>query len=223
MTENPSFYAIIPANVRYADITPNAKLLYGEITALCNKTGICYATNQYFANLYKVSKISISKWIKELQDDGFIESELIYKDGSKEILNRYIRIINDPIKEKFNTPIKEKFKDNITNNNIINNNKDIYKENFEIFWKEYPKQRAGNKQKAYKAYCKVLTEKRADTDKLLDSVKNYALSEEVSKGYAKGCEAWLNDDRFNSEYKLKKEYSTSMLRKNMQILKLKRF
>ena len=31
---NPSYYAIIPASVRYSDIIPNAKLLFGEITAL---------------------------------------------------------------------------------------------------------------------------------------------------------------------------------------------
>jgi hypothetical protein len=117
MEEKPNFYAIIPANIRYADITPNAKLLYGEITALSSKEGFCFATNQYFADLYKVSKVSISKWIKELIDNKFIESEIIYKQGSKEIINRYLRIVYYPIKEKFNTPIKEKFKDNNTSNN----------------------------------------------------------------------------------------------------------
>ena len=131
MEEKPNFYAIIPANIRYADITPNAKLLYGEITALSSKEGFCFASNQYFSDLYKVSKVSISKWIKELIDNKFIESEIIYKQGSKEILNRYLRIVydpikekfNTPIKEKFNTPIKEKFKDNNTYiNNIYNNN-----------------------------------------------------------------------------------------------------
>lgn len=34
MTEHRSYYAIIPANVRYDKrLKPNTKLLYGEITA----------------------------------------------------------------------------------------------------------------------------------------------------------------------------------------------
>ena len=136
MIENPNYYAIIPADVRYDDrLTPNAKLLYAEITSLCNMNGKCFATNDYFAKLYNVSKVSISKWIKQLVDFGYVSSEIIYKDGTKEILNRYITILkypikekfNTPIKEKFNTPIKEKFKDNNnltdSNNNITYNNK----------------------------------------------------------------------------------------------------
>ena len=66
----PSYYAIIPANVRYdKKLTPNAKLLYSEITALCNKKGYCWSTNKYFAELYDVSNTSISKWISSLVDN----------------------------------------------------------------------------------------------------------------------------------------------------------
>ena len=100
MLENPNYYAVIPANVRYADITPNAKLLYGEITALTDKNGICTATNDYFSKLYNVSKVSISKWIKELTDNNFITNEIIYKEGTKEILNRYLRIYQNKKKNK---------------------------------------------------------------------------------------------------------------------------
>lgn len=228
MNEKPNYYAIIPAGVRYDDrLIPNAKLLYAEITALCNLNGQCFATNDYFSNLFNVSKVSISKWINQLVEYGYINSQIEYKDGTKEILNRYLTLATPPIKENFNTllkksliPIKEKFKDNIINNNnnitYSNNNpplysplervekrpneKDKYREVFEEFWKAYPKQRIGNKQKAYLSYVRVLQEKRASVEQLLSSVKAYACSREVSKGFAKGCQAWLNDDRFNVDY-----------------------
>lgn len=129
MTEiKKSYYAIIPANVRYdKDLTPNAKLLYGEITALCNQNGYCWAGNTYFAELYEVSKISVSKWVNQLVAKGYLSSTIQYKEGTKEIEYRYLRIVNDPIKENFNTPIrkvkdpiKEKLKDNTTVNNTSN-------------------------------------------------------------------------------------------------------
>ena len=50
----PGYYAIIPSDVRYDDsIPPNAKLLYGEISALIGAEGYCFASNDYFAELYK--------------------------------------------------------------------------------------------------------------------------------------------------------------------------
>ncbi len=121
--EYRSYYAIIPANVRYDENLPaNAKLLYGEITALCNEKGYCWAGNEYFAKLYGVSKTSISKWVAALINGGYISSEIIYKEGTKQILNRYIRIVTYPIEEKLNTPIEEKLKENNTYiNNTINN------------------------------------------------------------------------------------------------------
>ena len=136
---NKSYYAIIPANVRYdKELTPNAKLLYGEITALCNEKGYCWASNVYFAELYKVSKTSISKWISQLTAKGYITSKIIYRDGTKiieerrlyithpieEKLNRYERKVKEGIEEKLNTPIEEKLKEN---NTVINNTVNIYK------------------------------------------------------------------------------------------------
>ena len=114
-----SYYAILPANVRYdKDLTPNAKLLYAEITSLCNAKGYCWATNKYFADLYGVTKISISNWISELEKKGYIENEIIYADENKQILGRHLKICNIGIKEIFNRGIKENFNDNIKNNNI---------------------------------------------------------------------------------------------------------
>jgi SOS-response transcriptional repressor LexA len=79
--QQPSYYAIIPANVRYANIPDKAKLLYGEITALCNQKGYCWATNEYFANLYGVHKKSISRLISILEKKKFIVLNLKNKTG----------------------------------------------------------------------------------------------------------------------------------------------
>ena len=119
-----AYYAVIPANVRYdTDIPPNAKLLYGEITALCNQKGYCWATNSYFANLYSCTKKSVSDWISKLKEKGYIGVEIIYKEGSKEILNRYIKIFPDPMEKNPNTPIEKNVKDNNTSSFNTTKNK----------------------------------------------------------------------------------------------------
>lgn len=128
MTEGKkSYYAVIPANVRYDEsLPPNAKLLYGEITALCNAEGYCWATNKYFADLYEVSPITISRWINVLVKRGYISSEIVYKEGTKEIVNRYIQICCEPINKNVNTPINENVKDNNTSSNTTSNNTNEY-------------------------------------------------------------------------------------------------
>lgn len=127
-TPQRAYYSVIPATVRYDDdLPPNAKLLYSEITALCNERGYCWATNEYFAKLYKCTKQSVSSWISKLKEKGYITVEIIYKEGSKEILNRYIKIFEHPMQNFLNTPIQNNLKDNnkdynITLNNTLNKN-----------------------------------------------------------------------------------------------------
>lgn len=91
--DSRSYYAIIPANVRYdKELKPNAKLLYCEITTLIDKEGYCFENNDYFAKLYQVSKETISRLIGQLEQRGYIKTEIIYKEGTKEIKGRSIQI-----------------------------------------------------------------------------------------------------------------------------------
>lgn len=104
--EQPNYYAILPSSIRYDNrLKPNEKLLYSEITALSNKTGLCYATNKYFADLYEVENETISRWIKHLKELQYIDVEIIYKEDTKEIDKRVIKINGIPIDKNINAYI----------------------------------------------------------------------------------------------------------------------
>jgi ribosomal protein S8 len=135
--EKPSYFAILTADVRYdKTLKPLARLLYAEITALCNKEGYCWSSNQYFADLYEVDPKTVSGWIGQLKTKGYITVQLEYKEGTKQVLKRYIRInergmdkIMDtlPIKKCIPSPQNDGdpphkiMEDNKTINNTFNN------------------------------------------------------------------------------------------------------
>ncbi len=128
--EQPNYYAIIPATVRYdTNLKYAEKLLYGEITALANKNGYCYAQNKYFADLYNVTTISVSRWISHLQELGYIETEII-RNENKEIVSRNIYIVDIPYYQKNQYPYIPKSKEGINkivkDNNIKYNIDDIF-------------------------------------------------------------------------------------------------
>ena len=124
--ENKSYYAVIPATVRYDErLKLLSRMLYGEITALCNDKGYCWASNSYFAELYGMSIKSISRAVSELKDCGYINVELQFKEN-KEVDKRIIRISNplDKIVATYgqNCPggMDKNVQDNITLNNTSN-------------------------------------------------------------------------------------------------------
>ncbi len=90
----PAYYAVIPSYVRYCEeLKYPERLLYGEMTALAGKEGYCFATNRYFAELYKVIPGTISRWINHLEKLGFIKVNII-RDERNQIIERRI-YIND--------------------------------------------------------------------------------------------------------------------------------
>lgn len=136
MTDQPSYYSIITANVRYDNrLTDSEKLLFAEITSLSNKYGYCTASNGYFAKLYDVVKETISRRISKLTKFGYLHIEII-REGN-EIKQRKMypltqssvpidAKINTPIDNSVNTPIDANVKENNTsiNNTSINRDKD---------------------------------------------------------------------------------------------------
>lgn len=92
MQEHPSYFSILPAVVRYDNNLPvYARLLYSELTALTSKEGYCFASNNYFAELYEVTPQAVSKWVKALAERGYIKIEYVY--SGKEIKERHIYLL----------------------------------------------------------------------------------------------------------------------------------
>lgn len=128
MNENikSNYYAIIPAIVRYdKELTDKAKLLYGEITCLCNKEGYCFATNNYFANLYNCTPRAIQFTISKLQEKGYIKITVENNYQRKIYLTDalgYEKIFTLPHEKNFTGGYEKNF----TNNNIKYNIDDLF-------------------------------------------------------------------------------------------------
>ena len=171
--ENPSYYAIIPADVRYDNrLRANEKLMYGEITCLSNKLGYCYSTNSYFAELYDVTPQAVSKWISNLEECGYIKTEYIRK--GKEIVERRIFLVSTKncevstkVDEGINKSLrtyKQKIKENttreITTSDNTTRDSDKPKSDFQIVVETY-----------FQNFKNLYEQKRVNTEKPYISMK----------------------------------------------------
>ena len=108
------------------DLSTNEKVLLADIASLGGMSNGCFATNQYLADFFGLSKDRISKLISSLKNKGYITVELVYKEGTYEVEQRLIKII--PYSyfqlggQNHLGGIGEN-NDYITNNYNINNNK----------------------------------------------------------------------------------------------------
>ena len=122
-----NYYSVVPAEVKYNNkLTERAKLIYGEISSLSNKMGYCFATNGYFAKLYKCTNRTIQNAISKLQEKGFIKVVIENRNQRKIYIttnkNNQIQVVsnkNDFIRCEDN--FTGGYENNFTHNNIDNN------------------------------------------------------------------------------------------------------
>lgn len=170
MAERPAYWAVIPASVRYdQDLPPNAKLLYGEVTALSDKRGYCYAQNGYFSELFSLSERSVTRLFAVLVARGYLRVDVIRDERTNEVLERriypiYDHGISEPPPDNFVGTPPDNFDRTPPDKNVGENNTSIEyippivpqggqpkkkrnpksvpvwkPERFEAFWKFYPR------------------------------------------------------------------------------------
>lgn len=125
--------------------------------------------------------------IKELEKLGLLVME--NGKGTVRVLKGYSKGINT-LEEKEKEQEKEKETKGVAGE----------KEPFADFWAVYPKQRIGNKDKARAAFVQAVKRTGKTPQEITAKAAEYAASEEVARGFAKGAQAWLNDDRFLRNY-----------------------
>ncbi|HCV0916563.1 TPA: helix-turn-helix domain-containing protein [Staphylococcus aureus] len=214
MTEQPSYYSIITANVRYDNrLTDSEKLLFAEITSLSNKYGYCTASNGYFATLYNVVKETISRRISNLTKFGYLKIEII-KEGNEVKQRKMYPLtqtsipidakINTPIDNSVNTPIDANVKENNTsinitrlNNTSINNNSatDVTYEQFEEWWKLYDKKK--DKKISFTKFKSCL--KKHSFEQIMQGTREY-LKTITDKQYQKYPKTFLTNESYMNDY-----------------------
>ncbi len=84
-------FIVIPSVVKLDTELPlSAQMLYGIITWKCNSYAYTWATNRELGEALGVSAKRVSALLSQLEERGHIETEIEYKDGTREILRRYI-------------------------------------------------------------------------------------------------------------------------------------
>lgn len=136
MEQHPSYYTNIPAFVRYDEELlrkPKSILLYGEIVALSNQKGYCWASNSYFAERLRVTGRMIQDYLDILVTKGYVARKLIYKPHSKQVDKRILSIASRPGEADFmrgdemdfTRPGEADFAENITSINTTSTNKPL--------------------------------------------------------------------------------------------------
>lgn len=217
--EGVNYYITIPAQVLHDNrLTPLTRLIYGELSALANIHGYAWINNNGLARRYDVSKYTISRSVSELEKLEYIRSELVYKDGKKEVDKRNI-FINTlltknaiPYCEKTQHPIDKNRKDNNTLNNTSNNtnNKDneqtslpdSLESHFDDLWKIYPR-KEGRKQ-ALAAYKRAVKKKVSD-ETIKSGIGKYnaeIIANNTDRKFIKQGSTFFNGEHWNDDYQV---------------------
>lgn len=84
-------FIVIPSVVKLDEALPlSAQMLYGIITWKCNRYAYTWATNRELGKALGVSAKRVSTLLTLLERQGHIETAICYREGTKEVLHRYV-------------------------------------------------------------------------------------------------------------------------------------
>lgn len=223
-TEQPAYWAVIPADVRYDDkLPPNAKLLYGEISALCDMKGFCWAKNEYFAQLFGWAAPTVTRLLASLRDAGYLTVEMVPTStgserrifaglcagGVRKIAETPLRKNVGGVSAKMITPLQYKGNSTVEHTPLTphggeRGQKCVHKDapdwkpdRFAGLWDYYPRKGRKNKQRAIQAWDKLKPD-----DALIDIMARALAKLKATEEWQRDIgiphvATWLNGERWH--------------------------
>ena len=222
--EKPGFYAILPSPVRYdRRLSASEKVFFAEITSLSDQCGYCYAGNGYFSKLYDTSDRTVQRWVKHLQELGYVVVTNV-RDGAamqrrisplsasvpdvcaenvpdKNVGERHPVSAGDknvaPTPTKMSPTPRQKCRlEQYKNNNTRENNTRACARGFDRFWAAYP--RKVGKGAAERSFERIHPD-AALLDGMLRAIETQRQSDTWQRGYIPNPATWLNQRRWEDE------------------------
>lgn len=111
----------IPIEILIDDkLSDKEKIIYAIVIYLSKENQYCFLTNKTISELLNISVTQVSNLINSLKKNKYIDTEIIYKENTKQVEMRKIipiknkdtclRKVKYPPQENFNTPIKKSLK-----------------------------------------------------------------------------------------------------------------
>ena len=223
--EKPGFYAILPSPVRYdRRLSASEKVFFAEITALSDQCGYCYAGNGYFSELYDTSDRTVQRWVKHLQELGYVavtnvrdgaamqrrisplsdagheeapETEADKNVGERHPVSAGDKNVAYPPTKMSPTPRQKRRLEQYKNNNTSNNNTTrACARGFDRFWAAYP--RKVGKGAAERNFERIRPD-AALLDRMLRAIEVQRKSDTWLRGYIPNPATWLNQRRWEDE------------------------
>lgn len=177
-------------------LTPTQKLVLLLLSNFCDEKNSCYPSHSYIAHLAGIkSSKHISKIIRELSKQGYLTIKYRYKEDGGNKSNLYILTLERGVLQN-PLPLEDPGGDSKSAPNTKDDTKDnIINENFEEFWKIYP--RKISKYQAKQKY--YLITKDYDHIKLKEMLIKFIAhceAEKTDMKYIPHAATWLNQRRF---------------------------
>lgn len=187
---------------------PVAKLLLIALANYTNERHECWPSKSRLAKDCSMSKASVCSYLNKLVELGLVIVEERWQDGAQ-ITSKVRLMVNEivtPCPDAWTAPVQtvgqplSKQLDTEPSLEPSMNHKNVCEEDFEVFWKSYPKRDGPNpKATALTAWKKAV--KKEEVETILNAAAAYAKECErkgiIKTPYIPMASTWLNQERWN--------------------------